>query len=325
MDEVVNPQDNQVFIPVDLAVLRLDILKPFDIFIKISGKGGSYVLYSKKGINFTTDVKATLLENNVRTIYIPEYETDIYHQYIEDNLPSIIEDAKMPVEEKSAIIYDSGTYLMEKLLENPRADSVARTVKTVNNIVKGILSDGRLSKNLIKMTSHDYYTYTHCVNVGIFSVSFVKELVKGLSETELSDISLGFFLHDIGKVDIPLEILNKQGPLTPEEWNIMKRHPLIGCKILEDSGIIRRQTIQVVLQHHEKADGSGYPKGVLSDKINLYGKICSLADIFDAMTTNRPYHHAVSAYQALSEIRDRMIRKEFDRDFFSQFVNLFKS
>ncbi len=323
VDKFHNLEEKHCFIPVDLSVLRLDILKPFDIYIKVSNKGDSYILYSRKGINFTSSVKANLLQNRIKEIYVPEDEKDIYHQYVEDNLPSIIEDNAMPVEEKSEIIYESGTYLMERLFENPRADSFARTVRTVNNIVKGILSDRRLSKNLIKMTSHDYYTYTHCVNVGIFSVSFVKELVKGLSDAEFRDISLGFFLHDIGKADIPLEILNKKDPLTDEEWKIIKTHPIIGCKMLEDSGIIRPQTAEVVLHHHERADGSGYPYGISSEKISEYGKICALSDIFDAMTTNRPYHRAVTAFDAMSEIREKIIKDKFDKDFFESFVTLF--
>ncbi len=313
--------EQQSFLPVDLSVLRIDTLKPFDIYL--CQKRQNYVLYSSKGTYFTSEVKEKLLQNRVHTIYIPEDDRDLYQQYIEDNLQNIIQDNRIVSEQKSKIVYDSSRYLMEKLFDNPNIDMIGRTKKTVNNIVSLILSDTATTNHLIRITEYDYYTYTHSVNVGVFSVAFARNLLQGISEKIFYDLGLGFFLHDIGKSRIPLEILNKKGPLNEEEWKIMKTHPEQGYNILKESGFITRDSAIIVLQHHERADGSGYPQRLQGDRINLYGKICSVADVFDAMTTKRCYQQAFSAFDTLNVIRDTLLQKEFDKDFFEKFVQLF--
>ena len=311
------------FIPIDLSVLRIDILKPFDIYLKTKKNGDSYVLYSRRGTYFTPAVKENLLQNRVSTIYVPEDDRDTYQQYIEENLNHIISDAGVSSEHKSKVVYESGKYLMERLFENPRADMIARTRKTVDNIVNLILSDATTTRHLIRITQYDYYTYTHSVNVGVFSVAFARALLTGITNKTFYDLGLGFFLHDIGKSRIPREILNKRGPLDDDEWKVMKTHPELGYHILQESGFISRESAIIVLQHHERADGSGYPRGLQGERINLYGKICSLADVFDAMTTKRCYQKAFSPFEALNVIRDTMLRREFDKDFFEKFVTLF--
>ncbi|MEI6126879.1 MAG: HD domain-containing phosphohydrolase [Pseudomonadota bacterium] len=313
----------QKFIPLNLYVLRLDTLKPFDIYIKIGYGKNKYVLYSRKGKYFTSRVRQKLLMNNVSTIYVPDEDRDTYQQYIEDNLQYIVKDNLVTPEQKSAVVYESSRYVMEKLFENPRAEIISRTKKTVDNIVSLILSDRKATSQLIRITEYDYYTYTHSVNVGVFSVAFARELFPGIADREFYDLALGFFLHDIGKSEIPIEILNKPGSLNQDEWNIMRSHPEKGYKILENTGYIRRESAIIVLQHHERSNGSGYPKGLTTDAIHVYAKICAIADTFDAMTTKRCYQKPVTAYESLDFIRQRLFEEQIDRDFFEKFVLLF--
>lgn len=313
----------QKFIPLNLYVLRLDTLKPFDIYIKVGFEKNKYVLYSRKGKYFTSRVRQKLLMNNVSTIYVPDNERDTYQQYIEDNLQYIVKDKLVTPEQKSAVVYESSRYVMERLFENPRAEIIARTKKTVDNIVSLILSDRKATSQLIRITEYDYYTYTHSVNVGVFSVAFARELLPEISNKEFYDLGLGFFLHDIGKSAIPLEILNKPGTLNEDEWKIMKSHPEKGFKILENTGYIRKESATIVLQHHERSNGLGYPKGLKNDAIHIYAKICAIADTFDAMTTSRCYQKPVTAYESLNFIRQKLFEEQIDRDFFEKFVLLF--
>ena len=212
---------------------------------------------------------------------------------------------------------------MEKLFENPRAEIITRTKKTVNNIVNLILSDQNATKELIRITKYDYSTYTHSVNVGVFSVAFARKLLNGVSEQEFYDLGLGFFLHDIGKSHIHLEILNKPGPLNEEEWQIMKTHPDRGYDILSRSGFIKKGSAVIVRQHHERGSGAGYPRGLMGDAIHPYAKICSIADTFDAMTTKRCYQKSFTPFESLDFIKTKMIKENFDIDFFEKFVLLF--
>lgn len=310
------------FRPIELEVLRINKLKPFDIFIHL---GGEYLLYSRAAELFTEQVRRTLLDNRVPAIYVARKDEDLYQQYVEHNLPEIVADPSIPPEKKSSVVYDSGRYLMSQLFSAPRAAMINRTSKTVGAIVDMILRDHAATRQLIRITEFDYYTYTHSMNVGIFGIAFARELVPGLSRAELNELALGFFLHDIGKSRIPAEILNKKNQLDDREWALMKQHPEFGYEIITREGGYSRQAAQIVMQHHERIDGSGYPRGLRGDRINLFSRICAVADTFDAMTTQRCYQNAFSAFDALTYIRDNMLRMEFDRDFFTRFVRMFSS
>jgi len=316
-------EQEKKYIPIDLYVLRIDKLKPFDIYLKTHLGRENYVLYSRSGTYFTSRVRQTLLLNKVSTIYVPEDDRDIYQEYVEDNLQYIIRDELITPEKKSEIVYDSSKYVMGKLFENPRAEIITRTKKTVNNIVNLILSDQKTTKELIRITEYDYYTYTHSINVGVFSVAFARQLLNGVSEQEFYDLGLGFFLHDIGKSLIPLEILNKPGPLNDEEWKIMQTHPERGYEILNQSGFIKKGSAVIVQQDHERGSGAGYPRGLRGDAIHPYAKICSIADTFDAMTTKRCYKKSFTPFESLDFIKTKMLKENFDIDFFEKFVLLF--
>lgn len=312
----------QKFFPIDLTILRLDTLKPFDIYLKTNLGKQRYVLYSRQGLYFTNKIRQNLLINRVSTIYVPVGHRELYQQYIEDNLQYIIKDKTVASEQKSKIVYESSTYLMQKIFENPDTEMIERTKKTVNNIVNLILSDQKTTTHLMLITEHDYYTYTHSVNVGVYSIALAKEILSGISKKEFYDLGMGFFFHDIGKSRIPPEILKKKGPLNEDEWKIMQKHPEDGYKILEEAGLLNKTSATILLQHHERPDGSGYPKGLQGNAIHLYGKMCSMADTFDAMTTERYYQKACSAFDALKVIKNEM-SNEFDKDFFAKFVMLF--
>ena len=310
------------FHPIELSVLRVNKLKPFDIFIHL---GGDYLLYSRAADLFTEQVRRTLLDNRVLVIYVAVKDEDLYQQYIEHNLSAIVADPDIPPDKKSAVVYDSGRYLMAQLFSAPRAAMINRTRKTVGSVVDMILRDHAATRQLIRITEFDYYTYTHSMNVGIFGIAFTRELVPGISRAELNELALGFFLHDIGKSRIPEKMLNKKEELNDEEWALMRRHPEFGSAILEREGGYSRQIAQIVLQHHERIDGSGYPHGLRGNRINLFSRICAVADTFDAMTTKRCYQNAFTTFDAMEYIRDNMLQMEFDRDFFERFVRMFSA
>ncbi|TAM89656.1 response regulator [bacterium] len=144
----------------------------------------------------------------------------------------------------------------------------------------------------------DDETASHTVRMGNFCAVVAKHL--GFSEQEQERILLASPMHDIGKVGIPDEILLKPGKLTPEEWEVMKRHAEIGARILEDSpSEILREAATIAISHHEKYDGTGYPKGLKGDQIPIAGRICAISDVFDALTSKRPYKPAWPLDRAL--------------------------
>ncbi|TAM74680.1 response regulator [bacterium] len=147
----------------------------------------------------------------------------------------------------------------------------------------------------------DDETASHTVRMANFCAVVAKHL--GFSEQEQERVLLASPMHDIGKVGIPDDILLKPGKLTPEEWEVMKRHAEIGATILEGSpSDILREAATIAISHHEKYDGTGYPKGLKGEQIPIEGRICAISDVFDALTTKRPYKPAWPVDRALRTI-----------------------
>ncbi|MFA6217109.1 MAG: HD domain-containing phosphohydrolase [Candidatus Omnitrophota bacterium] len=152
----------------------------------------------------------------------------------------------------------------------------------------------------------DRYTHGHTERVTHYSVEIAKTVIQeqsiNLADKFYEDLHIAALLHDIGKIGIPENILNKEGPLTPEEWKKMQTHPVIGANILHSIGELGN-AILGVKYHHERYDGKGYPDGLREENIPLIAAIIAVADSFDAMTTDRPYRKAKDKQEALQEIK----------------------
>lgn len=144
----------------------------------------------------------------------------------------------------------------------------------------------------------DGYTHDHCSRVR--RMAFEVGRLMGLAPERLYWLTFGAYLHDVGKARIPSEVLLKPGPLTPAEWEVMRQHPVLGQEMVTKTQADRAALI--VGQHHERVDGSGYPRGLCEDEILVESQIVAVVDTFDAITTNRPYHQAESAMVAMAEL-----------------------
>lgn len=146
----------------------------------------------------------------------------------------------------------------------------------------------------------DDYTYEHNIGVGILS-TLIGRWMK-LDEAELAILTMAATLHDVGKVNIPSEILNKPGKLTADEFELVKKHTTFGYELLKDIAELSPKVALAALQHHERDDGSGYPLGVKKDKIELLSSIVTVADIFHAMSSKRPYHEPIPFYEIVNQM-----------------------
>lgn len=167
-------------------------------------------------------------------------------------------------------------------------------------ICHNILINKHISIGLVDIKNMDNYTYQHSVNVATLSV--VLGVALGLSKTKLIDLCIGALLHDIGKVFVGKEIIQKPGALTDEEFAIIKTHPKLGYEYIKSYGDLKTHCKMIVLQHHERIDGSGYPNGLVKDDINLLARIVSIADVYDALTSDRPYKRAMCPNDAFEFI-----------------------
>jgi diguanylate cyclase (GGDEF)-like protein/putative nucleotidyltransferase with HDIG domain len=168
----------------------------------------------------------------------------------------------------------------------------------------------------LAIDAKDHYTQGHSLKVAAYAVLLCEAL--GMDEIETEEVRLGALLHDIGKVGIPENILNKNGPLNTEEWETMKQHVTFGAKILEPLRAIARIR-RIVGHHHEYFDGSGYPDGVNGDQIPLGSRIVSIADAYDTITSDRTYKKGRAAEEAMAEL-ERCAGTQFDAELVRLFV-----
>ena len=164
----------------------------------------------------------------------------------------------------------------------------------------------------------DVHTRSHLDRAHDYAVALAGRVAPELAADQT--LRYGFFLHDIGKIGIPERVLSKPGPLTDEEWAIMRTHPLLGAQILSPVKFLR-PALPIVEAHHERWDGQGYPRGLKYDEIPLGARIFALVDAFDAMTSDRPYRRALSFEMALEQIA-RSAGTQFDPDVVRAFVEL---
>lgn len=161
--------------------------------------------------------------------------------------------------------------------------------------------------SLYRIKMHHEYTFKHSLHVAILTGLLGKW--TGFTGTRLKDLILSGLLHDIGKIFIPEKILDKPGPLTAEEMDIVRQHPLQGYYLLNDCAEISQEVKLGVLQHHEREDGSGYPLGLKGKDVNLCAKFVAVADIYDAMTTERVYRKEIPPLTAIHIMRNQMSDK----------------
>ncbi|HEY8418698.1 MAG TPA: HD-GYP domain-containing protein, partial [Limnochordales bacterium] len=189
-----------------------------------------------------------------------------------------------------------------RVLEQGRRLDVVRLQDAVDNIVDEILAEPQVLKGLADLRSHDMYTFGHSVDVCALSVAIGRAL--NLPPEQLRVLGLGALLHDIGKIGVPAEILRKPGRLTAEEWRYIYEHPRLGFDILRRYHEVPVPAAHVAYQHHERLDGSGYPRGLAGDQVHPYGRIAAVADVFDAMCSLRTYRPGFPVHEVLAFLQD---------------------
>lgn len=190
--------------------------------------------------------------------------------------------------------------LRKEGLECIKKSDIDGCKKVAQKLVAEILSKGKISLDMIDLRSYDDYTYAHSVNVAV--ICGVLGMGFRLKDTELEQLVMAGLLHDLGKLSIPCEILNKPGRLTKEEYQIMQTHSLFSYELIRERIDISSLIKVAVLFHHENVDGSGYPNGVIGEEQTLYTKILHVADVYDALVSKRPYKNPYAPCEAVEYI-----------------------
>ena len=205
---------------------------------------------------------------------------------------------------KAHKLYNGAKDLQKKILSEIQQDKVINIDEVRENtdaIVDSIFRNQDALSCLSRLRMKDEYLVEHSLNVSILMSIFAKHMK--LEETIIRDLALGAFLHDIGKIKVPDEVLHKPGKLTDEEYALMKEHVNYGVTVLNETPGLPEVINEVVSQHHERIDGNGYPNGLSNNDVTLYGRMIAIVDSYDAMTAERVYKsgmHPIKAFKILT-------------------------
>jgi putative nucleotidyltransferase with HDIG domain len=265
---------------------------------QLDQKSDDYLLYAKAPYKWSLRELTELTRVGIHELFIEESDEKSYDRYlaINNEIPKI--DRSLEPKFRLRTVQDIGQHLVESLFISDIDEKIVTKLTGVaDELVLCLLEEPSSVNEIQTLASYDLYTYVHSVGVGTLTTAMAMKL--GIQKPEeLRMYALGGILHDIGKKKVPLNVLNKPGPLLPEEWDLMKAHPTAGGELLEKIPV-SKTVREIVTLHHEKIDGSGYPFGMMGDKIPFHVQVATVADIFNALTTSRCYHRKRSRFEGL--------------------------
>jgi len=305
---------------VDLTILQIDTVVDFDIYTW-PPQAALPVLYRSKDLPFLEENRNRLTETQSGEVLILEDQSPRLTAYIERNLDRIVADPGIASKDKARVLYQTSLHLAKDILESPGAPEMLKRSEGVVRSTIGFILQGKDSFHwLLSLTSYDYYTYTHSVNVCTMGLALADQI--GIrSQGELMDFGVGAIFHDVGKTKVSPGILRKRGPLTEAEWAEMKKHPEMGLALINPQSPFSNDSKAVILEHHERLDGTGYPAGKKDSEIHRFAKVAAIVDVFDALTSKRAYKDAIGSYPALKEMKEA-VGTHFDDYYFRKFVIL---
>jgi len=299
------------FFEIRIQSVQADRPLPYDLYLWV---GSRPVLFRKRRDELKSDRAQRLIQHGGEKFFIPNDQRVLYMA----SLKNIVHDPSASTEDKSKYIKETAFVHVNNLFtKQDVAPIITEAQNLIEDMVSFVSTDIDAVASLLRLSTHDYYTYNHCVDVAVYSIALAKR-IWGEDRELLKRAGMGGLLHDIGKRNVPIEIINKKSKLTPEEWDEIKRHPSYGKNLIDSIPSISKDSKLVVLEHHENFDGTGYPSRLKGDEISKLARLVSIADVFDALTTNRSYHHAIKPSEALGKMFGMQPGK-FDPQIFKQF------
>lgn len=325
-------------------------LGKFSIYLK-KESSNSTVLFAKAGEMVDSKVLDRLEEMGVEEVFISTADKINFDKYIETNLNSILSNKTVAVEKRTAVFTKISVNIIKDSFENFTERGLDRAlINRLESLVRNttqFLTDQNTLKVLSRMIGHDYNTYRHSMMVFWYSSILLKNCEGLVPATDMEDVEdyhiqggVAAILHDIGKTMIDPKIINKPDRLTDTEFEIIKTHSVNSLAMLIDTEL-NPLVKKAILHHHEDYNGGGYPFGISGSKIPFLSRLIRVVDVFEAMTSNRPYKTAMSPGRTIElmtgikiskssinenqgeeDARDRDMNKCFDNDILKRFIVL---
>ncbi|MES2856454.1 MAG: HD domain-containing phosphohydrolase [Bdellovibrionota bacterium] len=266
---------------------------------------GRQVHYLRPGESLKADKIASLDRADI--FFVPEDQRPLYKRYVFDRMNQ----ESLGVAQKAQILRESSLTLAEEIFEQPDVEQALTDSKElISNFITFMEQEPAGMAHLISLSSHDFYTYNHSLDVGIYSLGLGQ--ITGYATEDLLELGRGALFHDIGKRNVHVDIICKQGTLDDVEWAQMQKHPQFGLRILTDYGCSEAMKA-CCFEHHESFLGNGYPQQLTGPEIHNMARIVAITDTYDALTTKRSYNQPMSPKDAV-EFMSTKLKAKYDPD-----------
>jgi HD-GYP domain-containing protein (c-di-GMP phosphodiesterase class II) len=287
--------------PIPLATLLPGEVLDFDLYL--AHAGSTPVLYRSRECPLETSDLSSLIASGVECLYTTRDCRTRYEEYLAQHVEQIVHNENLPPEVRFRIVQQCARRQVRQalqLVDTSRAIQLCGGLAT--QLSHLVVTGEVLPASMWNLLAHDSSTFTHSMNVASYA-ALLARLLGVTDRGELARIAVGGLLHDYGKRNLSAVILRKRGPLTPEEWLLVRQHPQAGFEALCDREELDWGQLMMIYQHHEGINGRGYPVGIAGSEIHWQGKLCAVVDTFDALTCHRTYRRALSVDEALAAMQ----------------------
>jgi HD-GYP domain-containing protein (c-di-GMP phosphodiesterase class II) len=292
----------------------------FDVYLKLSDESYAHIFSKTTGLDYKR--LAQYILKGIKELHIRVEDGVLYKEFIARTADAIFNDPETAQDRKIATLLNMTEQNMAELFTmlDVSEETAENTQKVIRNYVDLMIEKPKTLAMILKLVSHGEYLYYHSIAVSVFSM-FIAKASGQFSQRIAEVVGMGGFLHDIGCTQIPKEITASNGELTPAQWKIVRTHPKIGLKMIENTPTIPDEVRYIHYQHHEEPSGNGYPNGLRGPVIYYPAKIASLADAFSALISKRPFRSAYPVEQAISILQRE--NGKHDRDLVRLLASIF--
>jgi len=271
----------------------------------------SPVLYRAAGAELSTPDFARLTEYGLSCFHVKSDDLRRCEDILETRLKEVLQRGEGTPAERTQLVVHVGTTVARDLSGGPEPGrGLSRATQLLESVMCGVLSDPHVAANMLTMTQHEAGVASHLFIVSMLSIAFGQAVLGG-GDSELKELGLAGMMHDIGKLGITAELLNKEGKLEPEEHMLIQQHPIESVRLLHDDPAATDNVRRMILEHHERVDGQGYPLGLIKEDLSAGGRVLAIVDTFHALIGRRSYRSSITMLEAVQVIR-RQAEHQFD-------------
>lgn len=302
----------QDFIPISPRTLSCCEGLSVDVYLQVDAVS-TPTLFCSRELGVDPKMLEELLDVGVKKLFIESISYNAYQSHLRSNWKTILLGNKFSESNQTAVLSEVVRAVLSEQFASDDTECVVNTCEELGSSICRVLAARPvLVSEMYDVLYHDYATFTHSTNVACYISLLAKEL--GYSGDELQQIVVGALLHDMGKLEIPDSILAKPGKLDEFEFRQVQLHPNLGLRrLVQEQSRLNFGQLMIVYQHHEKLNGTGYPVGLPSEEIHPWAKICTVVDIFEALTSQRPYRKPMTHATALAML-DNIAATELDEE-----------